>query len=144
MTKRNNEKNALEEACRITSEAAKNFGEKPEKWPERGELLGALDMIAGILNEMNKLDMLSSEDAAPLVVNLANAYDQKTVNAAFFSLFAHLDDGLLKKASGDCLVREITEEEKVVLIHRIFYMSFLVNSMFLFNREERATLWRTR
>lgn len=81
MAKRNNEKNALEEACRIASEAAKNFGEKPEKWPERGELLGALDMIAGILN---KLNMPSCVDAAPLVVNLANACDQKTVNAAFF------------------------------------------------------------
>lgn len=142
MTRKKDEKNAFEEACKITREAAKNFGEKPEKWPERGELLGALGMIAQILNEMNKLkDDLSP--VIPLVENLDNAYDQKTVNAAFFILFSHLDDGLLKKSLGDdCLLCEITEEEKVVLVHRIFYISFIVNSMFLFNREERATLWR--
>ena len=136
--KKNNDKKTLEEACRVVREAAKKSEKKSGKWPEKGEVLGVLKLIAQILNEMNKSDMPSSDDVVSLMVNLVNSYDQRTVNVALMFLFEHLDDGLLKKVSADCFISKITEEERVGLVHRIGYISLSVNSMFLFDREERT------
>lgn len=132
-------KDALEEARRLAREAAKNGG-KAEGWPEQDELHGCLMLIIRILSKMaESAGMQSNADldissAIPLMEDLTKAYSQKTVNTALLFLFRHLDNGIVKIGSeSDDVERTPSEEEKSVLAHRIFYLSFAVNGMFLVN-----------
>lgn len=137
MTRKNDEKNALEEACRLAREAAKNGG-KAEGWPEQDELHGCLMLIIRILSKMaESAGMQSNADlgiasAIPLMEDLTNAYSQRTVNTALLFLVRHLDKGIIKIGSeSKDDERTPSDEEKSVLAHRIFYLSFAVNGMFL-------------
>lgn len=138
------EKNALDEACRLAREAAKNRG-KAEGWPEQDELHGCLMLIIRILSKMAEAaGMQSNADlnlssAIPLMEDLTKVYSQKTVNTALLFLFRHLDNGIVKIGSeSDDVKRTPSEEEKKVLAHRIFYLSFVVNGMFLVDEEKRT------
>lgn len=143
MTRKNDEKNALEEACRLAREAAKNGG-KAEGWPEQDELHGCLMLIIRILSKMAESAGMTSNaelelsPALPLIEDLTSAYSQKTTNTALLFLFKHLDDGIVKIGTEDEEERTPSETEKRTLVYRIFFLSFIANGMFLVDREGRT------